>query len=79
MKIELLPSQLGLLSFRPIREIHEDYGLCILMHINDPGHLKLGSNLDLDFDESQWTHFAEVPKLTYEEAERLKAEREKRE
>jgi hypothetical protein len=59
--------------WRPISEIHEDYGPCVLMRIDDPGYLEVGSSLDPDFDEREWTHFTEVPKLTGEEAERLKA------
>lgn len=78
-RITDLVATLAPYRWRPIDQIHEDFGPCVLMHINDPGHLNLGSNLDLDFDESQWTHFAEVPKLTHEEAERLKTERENRE
>ena len=57
--------------WRPIAEIHEDCGSCVLMDIEDPGYLEIGSNLDTDFDESQWTHFAEVPKLSSEEGDEL--------
>ena len=58
--------------WRPIAEIHEDFGPCVLMHIDDPGFLEVGSNLDSDFDETLWTHFAPVPKLTYDQAVALK-------
>ncbi len=54
-------------------EIHEDYSSCVLMRIDDPGYLGIGSNLDEDFNEPGWTHFVQVPKLTHKEAERLKA------
>ena len=60
-------------EWRPISEIHEDFGSCVLMQIDDPGHVAIGSNLDLDWDESKWTHFAPVPHLTTEQAESLKA------
>lgn len=64
--------------WRPIAEMHEDCGSCVLMDIDDAGDLAIGSNLDTDFDESLWTHFAEVPKLTNEEAEKLIAAMEPR-
>lgn len=59
--------------WRPIKEIHEDFGPCVLMDLFVPGFLAIGSNIDVDFDEFQWTHFTEVPKLTNEEAEELQA------
>lgn len=58
-------------EWRPIAKIHEDFGPCVLMNINDPGYMEVGSNLSTDYDESKWTHFAEVPKLTSEQAEKL--------
>ncbi len=58
-------------TWRPISEIHEDYGLCVLMNINDPGDMKVGNNLDLDFDPIRFTHFHQVAPLTHEDAERL--------
>ena len=54
-------------SWQPISEIHEDYGPCVLVNVDDPGHMEIGSNLDVDFDESQWTHFVPVPALGQEE------------
>jgi hypothetical protein len=57
--------------WRPIAEIHEDCGQCVVMRIGDPGALAVTSCLDQDFDESDWTHFAKVPELTCEEAARL--------
>jgi hypothetical protein len=68
-----LRAELRHYRWRPISEIHEDYGPCVLMNIDDPGYLEVGTNVDLDFDESEWTHFTDVPKLTHEEAERLRA------
>jgi hypothetical protein len=60
-------------SWRPISEIHEDLGPCVLMNIEDPGYMVIGSNLDEGFNETDFTHFAEVPKLTGQEAEALRA------
>lgn len=62
--------------WRPIREIHEDYGPCVAIDINDPGYQEIVSNLYKDYDETQWTHFAQLPELTNTEAERLIAELE---
>lgn len=58
--------------WRPIAELHEDYGQCVLMHIDDPGHMEVGSNLDVDFDASLWTHFAQIVPLGQEEYGRLR-------
>lgn len=58
-------------TWRPIAEIHEDYGLCVLMNINDPGDMKVGNNLDLDFDPIRYTHFTQIAPLGQEEYERL--------
>lgn len=71
---EELRKQLDRYRWRPISEIHEDFGPCVLMNIDDPGKLGIGSNLQLDWEESksEWTHFAEVPKLTNEDAYKLK-------
>lgn len=63
------------LRWRPISEIHKDYGPCVLMNLADPGHLEIGSNVDLNWDDTQWTHFAQVPRLTTKEAERMALER----
>jgi len=70
---DALREQLAHYKWRPIADIHEDYGPCVLMRIDDPGYLEVGSNLDKDFNETGWTHFAEVPKLTIEEADDLAA------
>lgn len=75
-EIEILRKSYGEAKERerwcPIAELHEDDGPCVLMDIDDPGHLEIGSNLDLDFDESEWTHFVPVPPLSIEEARQLK-------
>lgn len=55
-------------QWRPISEIHEDLGSCVLIDIEDPGYQEIGSNLDSGFDPTRWTHFAEVPKLTGKQA-----------
>lgn len=72
-EVERLRAALGHYRWRPISEIHEDYGSCVLMHLEDPGYLEIGTNLDVGFDESQWTHFTEVPKLSHTEAQELLA------
>lgn len=58
-------------TWRPISEIHEDYGPCVLMNINDPGDMRVGNNLDLDFDPIRYTHFTQFAMLGQEEFERL--------
>jgi hypothetical protein len=58
-------------QWRPISEIHEDFGDCILMNIYDPGDIQVGGNLDNDWDENLWTHFSKLPPLTEEQAEEL--------
>lgn len=60
-------------SWRPIAQIHEDYGPCVLINLNDPGYIEIGSNLNTEFDESQWTHFTQISELTTNEADRLKS------
>ena len=45
----------------PISELHEDFGPCVLLNINDPTCMQIKSNLDLDFIESEWTHFCRIP------------------
>lgn len=60
--------------WRPIRELHEDYGPCVIMNIEDPGYLEVASANDCEFDESRWTHFSQIVPLGCEEAERMKAE-----
>lgn len=66
--------ELAQYHWRPIAEIHEDFGPCVVIDINDPGCFSLEWVTDLDFDEDDWTHFAVSPRLTNEDAERLKAE-----
>ena len=60
--------------WRPVWEAHEDLGQCVFIHLDWVGVMWVGSTLDHDFDASEWTHFAQVPELTTEEAARLKAE-----
>ncbi len=61
-------------KWRPIDELHEDFGLCLLIDIRDPGGVIVGSVLDDDFDESTWTHFHELPELSNADADRMIAE-----
>lgn len=69
-----LSAALDRYRWRPIAELHEDYGDCVLINIKDPGYIKTGSNLDVDFDASLWTHFSQITPLSQEEYERLKAD-----
>lgn len=71
-EVKRLEKTLDQYRWRPIGEIHEDLGPCVLLRLDDPGYMEVGSNVDEDFNEPGWTHFAEVPKLTHEEAERLR-------
>ena len=60
--------------WRPISEMHEDLGQCILVNIADCGYMEFGNNLNLDWDESKLTHFAQIPLLGQKEYERMKDE-----
>jgi len=57
--------------WRPIEELHEDFGPCVLINIEDPGYLEIGSNVNIDYDESLWTHFTKITPLLTEEAEKM--------
>lgn len=59
--------------WRPITEMHEDFGPCVLININHRS-IDLGNNLSPWYDESDWTHFTQITPLTTEQAEKLKAE-----
>lgn len=56
--------------WRPISEIHEDFGECVLIDINSPGRIAVGKYDDADF-ESSWTHFSRIVPLSHEEAVKL--------
>lgn len=59
-------------QWRPIREIHEDFGPCVVVHlIEDPCYLEVHWSTEVDFDEAHWTHFVKVPTLLTVDAERL--------
>ena len=45
----------------PIAEIYEDYDLVLLWRLPICEGPKLGSYLDLDFDEADYTHFSLLP------------------
>lgn len=73
--VKLLKGRLASMNarhrWRPIAEIHEDYGPCILMNIEDPGYLEIGNCTNTDWGESQWSHFSQITSLTCEEAEEM--------
>lgn len=70
-EIERLEEVLLWCKWRPIAEIHEDYGQVILVNIDDPAYMEIGGNLDHDFDAGQWTHFVPVPSIGQEEYGRM--------
>lgn len=72
-EIERLREQVGRGRWRPISEMHEDFGPCVLMHFAYPGCFHVGSNLEDSFEWQDWSIFVPVPSLTSEEAERLRA------
>ncbi len=58
--------------WRPISEMHEDHGPCVVMDIEDPGRLEMGHVCDVERDWEEWaTHFAPILPLTNEEADAL--------
>lgn len=65
-------------AYRPIAEMHEDHGPCVVIDIEDPGRMAIAHvcQLSPSFDEVlEWaTHFAPAPSLTSEQAEDLIAQ-----
>lgn len=59
-------------TWRPIGEVHEDFGTVVLIDIDDPGRIELEWPGRIDIEDCRWTHFAEMPSLTHEMAEKLK-------
>lgn len=55
-------------TWRPISEIHEDFGSCVLWNGDE---LRVGTNLDSDFDEADYLCFVPVPILTHVAVARL--------
>ena len=63
-------------QWRPIEEMHEDHGPCVVIDIEDPGRLAIGHICDIERDWEEWaTHFAKLPRLDHEDYERLLYER----
>jgi len=61
--------------WRPIGEMHEDYGPCVVIDIRDPGRLAIGHVCDVDRDWEEWaTHFTRITPLSNEEADVMLAE-----
>lgn len=80
--IEVIPEDVC--PWQPIAQIHEDHGTCVVIDIEDPGYIEVAhvcQETPIPFsDVLKWaTHFAPLPRLTNEDAERLleemKAER----
>lgn len=63
----------GANRWRPIAEIHEDYGPCVVIDIRDPGNLAVAEVCDDEWVLADWTHFAPIPSLTHEEAAEMLA------
>lgn len=60
-------------EWRPISNVHEDHGPVILIDMRDPGHQLISHvcSRDWDVDSEGMTHFAQLPDLATETAERL--------
>lgn len=72
--VELFDAQAALCEryrWRPITELHEDYGDCVLINVADCGDIEIGSNLDSDFDISRWTHFSQIAPLSGDDYDRM--------
>lgn len=60
------------MAWRLISEIHEDYGPCVCINlIRDQCYVEVHWCTEVEFNESDWTHFARVPQLLTENADRL--------
>lgn len=57
--------------WRPIAELHEDFGSCVGININDPGYLVIVHACDVEPDESV-THFTRFAPLSTEQADKLR-------
>ena len=55
-------------KWRPITEVHEEFGPVVVIDANDPGGVTVQwpGEIALDDDGTRWTHFAELPLLTNE-------------
>ncbi len=74
-EVDRLRAELKRYEWRAISDIHEDYGPCVVINLIEDGcYQEIHHVCDLDFNIDDWTHFAEVPKLTTERAEQLIAE-----
>ncbi len=64
----------GRYRWRPIVELHEDFGPCVGINIHDPGYLVVVHANDVEQDEFV-THFTRITSLTCEEVEKMQAAR----
>jgi hypothetical protein len=69
-----LRAKLKRYDWRPIAEMHEDHSTCVVIDIRDPGSVQVMNVCDTDYNPEDWTHFAMLPELTNEMAEKLIAE-----
>ena len=77
---KVLAELLDRLRWRPIAEMREEHGECVVININDPGHMMLSAVTDSVHAELAlgygWTHYQRIS-LGAGEAELLMAEPEK--
>lgn len=60
-------------QWRPIGDFYEELQPVVVIDIRDPGNVAVAWNDDIT-EDSDWTHFAELPQLTNEQAEDLEEE-----
>ena len=63
--VKLLNAMHERYRWRPIAELHEDFGPCVGININDPGYLVIVHANDCEPDEAV-THFTRFAPLSYE-------------
>ncbi len=59
--------------WRPIAELHEDFGPCVGINIHDPGYLVIVHANDIEQDELV-THFTRFAPLSCEQVDKMRAE-----
>lgn len=60
--------------WRPIAELHEDFGDVIVINVNDGEYnAELAHVCNRGFDASLWTHFSRITPLSTEQVESMRA------
>ena len=62
--------------WRPISELHEDFGPCVGININDPGYIVIVHTCDIEPDELV-THFTRFAPLSFEQVDKMRKDMEK--